>query len=145
MTLMALSDRVELQAELDAPRLAVFQLMATSEGLRRWLDEADLEPRVGGAVRIRMNESTAQGKVLSLQPPQHISFSWDWPDEPLGAASVVALDAIDHGARTHLTVRHVGLPSRRQVELHEALWEHWLARLVAAARALPPKVETTHP
>lgn len=140
-----MSDRVELQAELDAPRLAVFELMATADGLRRWLDDADLDQRVGGAVRVRMNEAVAEGKVLSLQPPQHISFSWDWVDEPLGAASVVAFDAIDHGARTHVTIRHVGLPNKRQVELHEALWGYWLERLVGVARALPEKVETTHP
>jgi uncharacterized protein YndB with AHSA1/START domain len=138
-------DRVELQAELDAPRAAVFELMATAEGLGRWLDEAELEPRVGGRLRVRMSEALAEGEVLSLQPMQHISFTWDWVDEPLGAASVVAFDAIDHGARTHLTIRHVGLQGARQIDLHLALWEHWLRRLVDAARALPPKVETTHP
>jgi len=140
-----MADRVEIQAELDAPRTAVFELMATAEGLGRWLDEAALEPRVGGAVEVRMSEATARGEVLSLQPLQHISFTWDWLDEPLGTTSVVAFDAIDHGARTHVTIRHVGLPGPRQVELHTALWEHWLGRLVAAARALPDKVETTHP
>jgi uncharacterized protein YndB with AHSA1/START domain len=138
-------DRVELQAELDAPRTAVFELIATAEGLRRWLDEVELDERVGGQLRVRMNESTAEGEVLSLQPLQHISFSWDWVEEPLGRPSVVAFDAIDHGARTHVTIRHVGLRSSRQVELHEALWEHWLERLVAVAQGLPPKVETTHP
>jgi len=140
-----MADRVELQAEVDAPRAAVFELMASAEGLRRWLDEAELEPRVGGAVRIRMSGATAEGEVLSLQPQQHISFSWDWVGEPLDRPSVVALDAIDHGARTHVTIRHVGLRGARQLRLHEDLWRHWLDRLVAAARALPPKVETTHP
>ncbi|CAN5629940.1 hypothetical protein BH23CHL7_BH23CHL7_14850 [soil metagenome] len=139
-----MNDRVELQAELDAPRTAVFELMASADGLRRWLDEVELEARVGGAIRVRMHEATAQGEVLSLQPLQHISFTWDWVSEPLGRPSVVAFDAIDHGARTHLTIRHVGLRGR-QIELHTALWEHWLERLVAAAQALPPKVETTHP
>jgi len=140
-----MSDRVELQSELDAPRTAVFELMATADGLRRWIDEAELDEQVGGRVRLRMNQSTAEGEVLSLQPLQHISFSWHWVEEPLGRPSVVAFDAIDHGARTHVTIRHVGLPSRRQVELHQSLWEHWLERLVEAARTLPPKVETTHP
>ena len=140
-----MSDRVELQVEVDAPRLALFELLATEDGLRRWLDGAELDARVGGELRVRMRDARAHGEVLSLQPPQHISFTWDWDDEPLGVASVVAFDAIDHGARTHVTIRHVGLPRAEQVELHRTLWEHWLGRLVAAARALPPKVETTHP
>jgi uncharacterized protein YndB with AHSA1/START domain len=139
------SERVELQAEIDAPRRALFDLLATSDGLRRWLDEAELDARVGGRLRVRMHDAEAAGQVLSLQAPQHISFTWDWLDEPLGATSVVAFDAIDHGARTHLTVRHVGLPDRREVELHDGLWQHWLGRLVAAAKALPDRQEVTHP
>jgi uncharacterized protein YndB with AHSA1/START domain len=140
-----MSERVELQTEVDAPRVDVYPLVASSEGLRRWLDDAEIDPRVGGKVVIRMLEGEAIGEVLAVDPPQHISFSWDWAGEPLGATSVVAFDAIDHGARTHVTVRHVGLPSRRQVELHRSLWEHWLRRFEAATRALPDKVETTHP
>ena len=140
-----MTDRVELQTEVDAPRIAVFPLLASAEGLGRWLDGAELEPRVGGEVRIRMLDALAVGEVLALDEPQHVSFTWDWEGEPLGVTSVVALDAIDHGARTHVTLRHVGLPSARQVELHRSLWEYWLSRFEDVARALPAKVETTHP
>jgi len=141
-----MAERVELQRELDAARVDVFRLVATADGLRSWLDDAELEPRVGGVIRLQLRDGHAAGKVLSLAEPQHISFTFDWLDEPLGAATVVAFDAIDHGARTHFTLRHVGLPGRRQVELHEAMWRHWLERLVAvASRRLPDKVETTHP
>jgi uncharacterized protein YndB with AHSA1/START domain len=140
-----LSDRVELQLEVDAPRLAVFDLLATSAGLARWFDAAQMEPRVGAPFEFRLRDATASGEVLALDPPQHISFGWQWLEEPLVQPGVVAFDAIDHGARTHVTLRHVGLPNRRQVELHEALWRYWLRRFEAAARALPEKVETTHP
>ncbi|CAN5761533.1 hypothetical protein BH24CHL6_BH24CHL6_12490 [soil metagenome] len=140
-----MSKRVELQTEVDAPRLDVYPLLASAEGLRRWLDDAELDARVGGRVRIRMLDGVAVGQVLALDPPQHISFSWDWEGEPLGVTTVVALDAIDHGARTHVTLRHVGLPDSHQVELHRSLWEHWLGRFEAVARSLPAKVETTHP
>jgi uncharacterized protein YndB with AHSA1/START domain len=140
-----MGDRVELQTEVDAPRVAVYPLLASSEGLRRWLDDAEIEPRVGGSVRIRMRDAEAIGEVLAADPPQHVSFSWDWVGAPLGVPTVVAFDAIDHGARTHVTLRHIGLPTRRQLELHEALWRYWLGRFEAAARALPRKVETTHP
>lgn len=130
-----MSERVELQRELDAGRADVFRLVATTAGLRSWLDDGELDPRVGGLLRLRLRDATAAGKVLSLAAPQHISFTFDWTDEPLGQLSVVAFDAIDHGARTHFTLRHVGLPDRRQVELHEAMWRHWLDRLVAVAHS----------
>jgi uncharacterized protein YndB with AHSA1/START domain len=130
-----MAERVELQAEIEAPRAAVFELVASADGLRRWLDGAELEPSVGGAVRLQLRDAVAQGRVLAFDPPQHISFTWDWPAQPLGVLTVVAFDAIDHGARTHLTVRHVGLPAG-QLALHEELWRYWLARLVTTARSV---------
>lgn len=136
-----MSDRVELQREIDAERAGVFRLVSTADGLRAWLDDAEMEPRVGGAVRLRLRDAEVVGKILALDPPQHISFSWQWVDER-AAAGVVAFDAIDHGARTHLTVRHVGLRGREQVEAHAELWRYWLARLVEATRVLPEQVET---
>jgi uncharacterized protein YndB with AHSA1/START domain len=87
----------------------------------------------------------AGARVLALDPPQHISFAWDWVAQPLGAASVVAFDVIDHGARTWVTLRHVGLPSRAQIDLHEQMWRYWLGRFVEACRSLPDKAEVTHP
>jgi uncharacterized protein YndB with AHSA1/START domain len=139
------SERVELQAEVDASRVLVYPLLATAEGLAKWLDEAQIEPRVGAPVRFRLREAVAVGQVLAVDPPQHISFSWDWEGAPLGTLTVVAFDAIDHGTRTHVTFRHVGLPDRHQVELHEEMWRHWLERFVAATKALPRNVETPHP
>jgi uncharacterized protein YndB with AHSA1/START domain len=139
------TDRVELQIEVDALRSLVYPLLATAEGLATWLDAAEFDPRVGGLVRLRLRDSMAVGKVLSAQPPQHISFTWDWEGRPLGAASVVAFDAIDHGARTHVTFRHVGLPGPEQVTLHEEMWRYWRERFVAACKQLPRKAETTHP
>ena len=140
-----MTDRVELQTEVDAPRRLVFPMFATAEGLRLWLDAADLEPRVGGALRVRMREAEAVGTVVALDPPQHISYQWDWLDASLGAPSVVAFDAIDHGARTWVTVRQVGLPTPEQVRIHDEMWRHWLLRFEEACRALPDKEETTHP
>jgi uncharacterized protein YndB with AHSA1/START domain len=125
--------RVEFQAEVDAPRETVFALVSSAAGLAHWVDAAEFEARVGGAVRLRLREAEVVGKVIALDPPQHVSFSWDYPDEPLRAPSVVAFDAIEHGHRTHLTLRHVGLTTARSRDLHEALWRHWFARLVRAA------------
>ena len=130
-----MNDRVELQTEVDAARELVYPLLASAEGLAKWLDEASIEPTLGGVVRLRLRDAVAVGKVLSVGPIQHISFSWDWEAQPLGQLSVVAFDAIDHGARTHVTIRHVGLP-RAQVELHEEMWRYWLARFETAVAAL---------
>ena len=132
-----MNDRVELQTEVAAPRHLVFPLFATADGLRLWLDSATLDARVGGELRAKLRDAQAVGRVVALDSPQHISFAWDWIGQPLGAASIVAFDAIDHGARTWVTLRHVGLPSEAQVLLHEEMWRYWLARFTEACRALP--------
>lgn len=130
---MGIHDRVELQAEVEAAREAVFRLVATQAGLAEWTDEAELEPQVGGALRLRLRDALATGTVVALDPPQHISFAWTWDDEPAREQTVLAFDAIAHGDRTHLTLRHVGLRDARRRDLHEELWRHWFARLIEAA------------
>lgn len=127
--------RVELQGEVAAPRDAVWPLIATPDGLRRWLDGAELDGRRGGAVRLRLHDATAVGTIVSWSPPLHWSMTWDWEGAPLGTRSVVAFDLASHGPRTHLTLRHVGIPPGGPGADHDALWRHWFARLLAAARA----------
>ena len=130
---MVAAPRVELQAEVDGRRADLFALVSTVEGFRRWLDDATFEPAVGSACRFVLGNAAAVGKVLAVSAPQHVSMTWDWDGEPLGSPSVVAFDLIDHGKRTHLTLRHVGLADRRQRELHDAMWRHWFGRLIDAA------------
>jgi uncharacterized protein YndB with AHSA1/START domain len=125
--------RVELQAEVDGRRDELFDLVASADGLKRWLDDADVIAKVGGAVRLRLLSAWAVGTILAIDPPQHVSWTWDWEAKPLGATTVVAFDLIDHGKRTHMTLRHVGFRSRAQLELHDALWRYWFGRLVEAA------------
>jgi uncharacterized protein YndB with AHSA1/START domain len=128
--------RVELQAEVDAPRDLVFQLLATADGLSRWMNEAELDERVGGVIRLRLHDAWAVGTVVALDPPQHISFTWDWEAAPLRGRTVVALDAIEHGDATHVTLRHVGLRGRRRLEEHAELWRYWFARFESVANRL---------
>jgi uncharacterized protein YndB with AHSA1/START domain len=126
--------RVELQVELPLSRERVFELVSSSSGLGAWLDEAELEARPGARVRLRLRDALVEGAVLACAPPQHISFRWDYPEQPLPSATVVAFDAIAHGARTHLTLRHVGFGSVRERDLHAALWRYWFDRFKVVAR-----------
>jgi glutathione S-transferase len=127
--------RVELQAEIPTPRDAVYGLVSTAEGLRRWLDEAELVAQIGSPFRLRLTGAIAVGRVAAVDPPQHLSLAWDWEVQPLGRPTVVAFDLIGHGRRTHLTLRHVGFEDAAQRDLHEAMWRFWFSRLVAVAQA----------
>jgi hypothetical protein len=130
--------RVELQAEVAAPRDAVWPLVASEAGLRRWLDEASMDGRRGGAVRLRLHDATATGTIVSWSPALHWSMTWDWEGAPMGTRTVVAFDLAAHGERTHLTLRHVGLPAGAATRDHDALWRHWFDRLVRVAREAVP-------
>ena len=130
---MVAAPRVELQAEVDGRRADLFALVSSADGFRRWLDEAAFEPTVGSPCRFVLGDAIAVGKGVAISAPQHVSLTWDWEGEPLGSPSVVAFDLIDHGKRTHVTLRHVGLADRDQRELHDAMWRHWFGRLIDAA------------
>lgn len=129
--------RIELQAEVDGQREDLFALVSSADGMARWLDGAQISPKPGSPVRLQLRDAVAIGTVLAVDAPQHLSIAWDWEGEPLGCPSVVAFDLIDHGRRTHLTLRHIGFPGRASTELHTALWRYWFGRLVSAARELP--------
>jgi uncharacterized protein YndB with AHSA1/START domain len=142
--------RIELQAEVPGPREALFPLVATLDGLRRWLDGAELERgtgtadepdgaaqlEIGSRLRLRFHEGIAHARVVALDPPQHVSLSWSWEGEPPTGGGVVAVDLIAHGERTHMTLRHVGLVTSAAVALHEGIWRHWFGRLERAARSV---------
>jgi uncharacterized protein YndB with AHSA1/START domain len=85
---------------------------------------------------LRLRNAWAVGRVLAIDAPQHVSWTWDWEAKTLGVTTVVAFDLIDHGKRTHLTLRHVGFRSRAQLEIHDALWRYWFARLVEVTRVV---------
>ncbi len=124
---------VELQAEIHAGRDIIWPLLSTSDGLGRWLGATEIPRSVGGPVRLTIASAAAHGVLLALDPPQHVSFTFDWDEASVGGVTVVALDAIDHGATTHLTLRHVGLPAGRERDRHAALWREQFGRLVRVA------------
>ncbi len=106
--------RVELQAEVDGRRDALFPLVSTADGLRRWMDDATLDPRVGGGFRFRLLDAVAVGRVQALDPVQHIGYCLGLGRGSHWAiATTVAFDLIAHGSRTHLTVAPRGLPDCR--------------------------------
>jgi uncharacterized protein YndB with AHSA1/START domain len=74
------------------------------------------------------------GKVLAIDPPQHVSYTWEWTGGSAAQPMVVAFDAIDHGARTHVTLRHIGLRTQAELDMHTELWRYWLERFAAAVR-----------
>jgi uncharacterized protein YndB with AHSA1/START domain len=76
--------------------------------------EVEIDPRVGGGVRIVMTYPDGrrefEGEYLVLEPPDRLSFTW----RPVGGdyESIVTVTFEQHGAdETLMTITHSRLPS----------------------------------
>lgn len=73
--------------------------------LEEWLAPVQLEPAVGGAVRIDFGgDEVVHGTVLRFEPPAVFEFSWGGAGE--GDPSVVRFELHERGGETVLRLTH---------------------------------------
>ena len=103
----------------------------------RWKGvSAELDPRPGGGYRCNVNgNDIARGEYVTIEPPHRIVFSWGWegaghPVPP--GSSIVEVTLTPDGSGTLVRLEHRDLPEPTQAQ-HAEGWEHYLARLGAAA------------
>ncbi len=132
---------------LPAPPHVVFDEWLDPEGMTEWMCprparavKIALEPAVGGALRIDIEDSGASlyvtGQFIELDRPRQLRFSWscsDWADPTVQSEVTVILQ--DHGAdQTLMTIEHEQLPAD-QVDPHQRGWDAIAAQLVEALGA----------
>ena len=133
---------VEIEIEIDAPPEEVFALLSEADRLSTWIGQRVLfDPRPDGDVLIDVNgRDRVRGKVVAIDPPRFIAFSWGWDREgtnmPPGS-SLIEITLQRSGDGTRLRLRHSGLPSDVRDE-HAAGWQHYLGRLRTAAGGEDP-------
>ena len=97
---------VRRSIELDAPLPEVWRALTEASLLSDWFDaEAELDPRVDGAVRFRFpDRSELRGLVVVCDPPRRLSFRWRDVHVPGNAAVVeFSLEPVFDGARLTVT------------------------------------------
>ena len=69
---------LELEVDIDATPEVVFSFLVDPERIVRWMGSAaTLDPRPGGAYRIRINElAAAEGEFVEVDPPRRVVFSF---------------------------------------------------------------------
>jgi uncharacterized protein YndB with AHSA1/START domain len=119
----------------------LFPLLVEPEALQRWWpDVAELEPRVGGRVRMefRGGESIVTGEVTRYEPPRAVAFTWVRAERP-EITTFVELTVTELGSeRCRVEVVHSGwehAPEWRP--LHDAGWSHFFDCLAALAEGRP--------
>ncbi|MFI1733207.1 SRPBCC family protein [Streptomyces acidicola] len=120
---------VRFSRTYDHPVDRVWQFVTDADELTHWFPcRAEIELRVGGTITFsgdpNMEDST--GTVLAVDPPRHLSFSWE------GDELHFDLEALDD-KRTRFTLTNVLLAANTAAR-NGAGWEVCLAALDAWAR-----------
>ncbi|MGG3518771.1 SRPBCC domain-containing protein [Bacillus pseudomycoides] len=86
----------------EAPIQKVWNAVSTSEGIASWFMPNDFEPKVGHEFHVQSLFGPSPCKVLEIDEPHRLSFSWDtdgW---------VVSFILKDLGDKTEFTLIHGG-------------------------------------
>ncbi|AZB41821.1 SRPBCC domain-containing protein [Bacillus sp. FJAT-42376] len=98
---MSLPDIIQT-VTLKAPIQKVWEMVSTSEGIAQWFMPNDFEPREGYEFHVQSPFGPSPCKVLKIDPPAKLSFSWDtegW---------IVSFILKDLGDATEFTLIHSG-------------------------------------
>jgi uncharacterized protein YndB with AHSA1/START domain len=135
------SDDLRVERRIAAPPAAVYAYLTDSERWSRWQGRsAVIEARPGGQFRMTVaNDTTAEGRFVSLEPGRRVVFTWGWVGHPTlpPGSSTVELELLPDGDGTLVRLTHRGLPDEEQ-SIHRAGWDHYLPRLEAVATGGDP-------
>jgi uncharacterized protein YndB with AHSA1/START domain len=123
----------------------VFDALTTPQGVAAWWGPddlpvllAELDPRVGGAFRVRFQtldglQHEACGEYLEVVPPRRLVMSWRYafggePEED-GRTSRIEIDLIPIDGGTELSLTHAQLRNEASKASHEHGWTGSLAKL----------------
>ncbi|MDQ4030452.1 MAG: SRPBCC domain-containing protein [Actinomycetota bacterium] len=127
--------------EIDAPAERVFELWTRPEELVRWWpDAAELEPRVGGRLKLEFEgRGEVWGELTRFEPPNGLGFTWIRGIAPEVTTYVdVTIEDLGNG-RSRVELVHSGfenVPQDQVAEwraMHDAGWIHFLGCLADLA------------
>ncbi len=134
-------DTLRIERTFRAPAEAVFAAWTTPEVMRRWwqaevgweTSEAEVDLRVGGAVRVVMRDPAAEveygggGAYTEVDPPRRLAFTWLWDGDT--RRTLIEIDFAEAGGATTVTFAHGGLWDEEAVRSHERGWSNVLDSL----------------
>lgn len=128
---MSLEHSPERVVIIRARRETVFRYFSDSARFAAWWGPgSSVDPRPGGAVRIRYpNAVEATGEVLELKPPERFVFTYGYADPskgvpPGGSRVTITLEAVAEGTKLQLVHDLADAKSR---DAHLAGWPYQLA------------------
>lgn len=135
---------VERELSIAATPETVWEFLVDPEKAVRWMGmNATLEPRPGGLYYCEVIPGhTAKGEFIEVDRPRRIVYTWGWErSDQEGAiapgSTRIEIELVPEGDGTMLRFRH-DLPTAAAAESHANGWDHYLGRLVMAARGADP-------
>ena len=154
---MADARTLRMERTYRAPAQAVFDAWTSEEVLRRWFhaehdwetSEAEVDLRVGGAVRVVMRDPHAGaeygggGRYTEIDPPRRLAFTWLWDDQD--TRMLIEVDFEEAGGMTTVRFTHSGLWDEAAVREHEGGWTRCFDNLQRVLDATRPAVRDSSP
>jgi uncharacterized protein YndB with AHSA1/START domain len=147
---MAQGESLRLTRVFRAPRSVVFRAWTEVEQLKRWFCpnehwglEVEVDPQVGGTLRVVMKDRDAnhdhvvRGTFREVRPPERLVFTWRWGDQPGFPETLVTVEFHDRGQETEVVLTHEALPTAESRDRHTHGWNGCLDRL---AKLVEPNV-----
>jgi uncharacterized protein YndB with AHSA1/START domain len=142
------STTIERELAIAARPETVWELLTDPIEVTRWMGQsAAFDLRPGGTYRLDVIPgNVASGVFVEIDPPRRLVFTWGW-DASASSSSVasgsttIEFDLVADGDCTLLRFRHSELPSAEAAASHGTGWDHYLARLAAAAAGDDPGVD----
>jgi uncharacterized protein YndB with AHSA1/START domain len=124
----------------------VWEFLVDPERATRWMGQvATFDVRPGGEYRVDVIPGhTASGEFVEVDPPHRLVHTWGWepgaegPNPVPPGSSTVEIELEAEGDGTRLRFTHRDLPNSAAAESHAHGWDHYLERLVIAARGDDP-------
>jgi len=136
----------------------VFNALIEPEKITEWFqDEANLDPRVGGKIRLVTlkemhpdwkldRDYYMNGTIIEFVPNKRLSYTWKFDDIPDFPETYVTWDLEPFNSdKTRVKLTHKGFTGKEKgnfsIESHEQGWTEALDKLAKYSESLPPSVK----
>ena len=144
---------LRIERTFQAPAEAVFDAWTSEEVLLRWWHaghdwetaEAEVDLRVGGAVRVVMRdphkgaEYGGGGNYTEVEPPTRLAFTWTWDGDT--RQTLIEVDFHETDGITTVSFTHSRLWDEEAARDHEDGWGKLFDNLERTLEAARPEAE----
>jgi uncharacterized protein YndB with AHSA1/START domain len=150
---MTATQTLRIERTFQAPAEAVFDAWTSEEVLLRWWHaghdwetaEAEVDLRVGGAVRVVMRdphkdaEYGGGGNYTEVEPPTRLAFTWTWDGDT--RQTLIEVDFREADGITTVSFTHSRLWDEEAARDHEDGWGKLFDNLERTLEAARPEAE----